>query len=152
MKMLPMADPKTPVFTPRGDKEAIEAGLAFQPKFDADGLIPAIVTDASTGEVLMFAWMNEEALALTIETCVGHFWSRSRCALWKKGDESGNVLNVIELRTDCDQDVVWLRVHVGGDGLACHTGRRSCFYRSVLLGAPPTRALRLRPTDESDIR
>jgi len=138
-----MANPKTSRFAPRGSKETIESGLAFQPKFDGDGLIPAIVTDADTGDVLMFAWMNEEALALTVETRVGHFWSRSRRALWKKGAESGNLLAVVEMRTDCDQDVVWLRVHVKGEGLACHTGRRSCFYRSVLLGAAPLSALRL---------
>jgi phosphoribosyl-AMP cyclohydrolase len=124
----------------------------LQPKFDADGLIPAIVTDSGTGEVLMFAWMNEEALALTIETSVGHFWSRSRGALWKKGAESGNVLNVVEMRVDCDQDVVWLRVHVEGDGLACHTGRRSCFYRSVDLGSARQGALRFAPIERSGRR
>jgi len=137
-----MADTDTR-FSTRGDKESLEEALAFQPKFDADGLVPAIVTEASTGEVLMFAWMNADALACTIETGVGHFWSRSRRALWKKGEESGNVLKVVELRTDCDQDVVWLRVTVAGDGVACHTGRRSCFYRSVPLGSAPTAALRL---------
>jgi len=137
-----MNDPTQTKFTPRGDTHAIEEGLALQPKFDADGLIPAIVTDASTGEVLMFAWMDANALALTIETSVGHFWSRSRRALWKKGEESGNVLNVVEMRVDCDQDVVWLRVRVGGDGVACHTGNRSCFYRSVPLGSAPPAMLR----------
>ena len=126
-----MALTKTPVFAPRGSKADIEAGLDFQPKFEADGLIPAIVTDAGTGEALMFAFMNAEALALTIETGIVHFWSRSRAALWKKGAESGNMFNVVEMRTDCDQDVLWLRVSVEGDGHACHTGRRSCFYRLV---------------------
>jgi phosphoribosyl-AMP cyclohydrolase len=126
-----MALTKTPVFAPRGSKADIEAGLDFQPKFDADGLIPAIVTDAGTGEALMFAFMNAEALALTLETGIAHFWSRSRAALWKKGAESGNMFNVVEMRTDCDQDVLWLRVTVEGDGHACHTGRRSCFYRLV---------------------
>jgi phosphoribosyl-AMP cyclohydrolase len=130
-------------FAPRGDKESLEEALAFQPKFDGDGLIPAIVTEATTGDVLMFAWMNADALALTIETGIGHFWSRSRGTLWKKGEESGNVLKVIELRTDCDQDVVWLRATVAGDGVACHTGRRSCFYRSVPLGNAPTAAVQL---------
>lgn len=133
-----MADPITSLFTARGSKDEIEASLVFQPKFDADGLIPAIVTDAETGEVLMFAWMNAEALALTLETKIGYFWSRSRRALWKKGAESGNVLNVVEMRTDCDQDVVSLRVSIAGDELACHTGRRSCFFRSVPLGAAPS--------------
>jgi phosphoribosyl-AMP cyclohydrolase len=128
-----MALTKTYAFTPRGSKAEIETGLDFQPKFDADGLIPAIVTDARTGEVLMFAFMNAEALALSMETGIVHFWSRSRGALWKKGAESGNVFNIVEMRTDCDQDVVWLRVTVAGDGQACHTGRRSCFYRLVAV-------------------
>ncbi len=125
-------------FAPRGTPEEVERGLAFQPRFDADGLMPAIVTDAASGEVLMFAWMNAEAVALTLETRIGHFWSRSRRKLWRKGEESGNLLHVAEARTDCDQDVLWLKVSVGGDGVACHTGARSCFYRSLPLGAPPT--------------
>jgi phosphoribosyl-AMP cyclohydrolase len=123
-------------FASRGDPAEIEAGLTFQPKFGDDGLIPAIVTDAASGEVLMFAWMNADALALTMETGVGHFWSRSRGRLWKKGEDSGNVLRVRELRTDCDQDAIWLKVVVGGAGVACHTGARSCFYRSLPLGLP----------------
>lgn len=130
-------------FAARGSAQEIEAGRVFQPKFDAEGLIPAIVTDAGSGEVLMFAWMNAQALALTIETRIGHFWSRSRGSLWKKGEESGNTLSITELRTDCDQDVVWLKARVEGDGVACHTGARSCFYRSVPLGAAPTPGLRL---------
>jgi phosphoribosyl-AMP cyclohydrolase len=128
------ADPR---FAPRGPIEDIERGSTFQPKFDADGLIPAILTDAVGGGVLMFAWMNEEALALTLETRIGHFWSRSRGRLWKKGEDSGNVLRVAEILTDCDQDVLWLKAQVEGDGVACHTGARSCFYRSVPLGAKP---------------
>jgi phosphoribosyl-AMP cyclohydrolase len=135
-------------FASRGTKQEVEAGLAFQPKFDADGLIPAIVTDAGSGEILMFAWMNAEALALTLETKLAHFWSRSRGALWKKGEESGNVFNVVEMRTDCDQDVVSLSVRVEGDGLACHTGRRSCFYRTVPLGKVPPDALSLAEAKE----
>lgn len=121
------------LFSPRGDTLVIEQGSEFQPKFDADGLIPAIVTDAASGEVLMFAWMNAEALALTLATRKAHFWTRSRKKLWLKGEESGNVLAVEEMRTDCDQDVIWLRVSVRGDGVACHTGARSCFYRAVDL-------------------
>jgi len=113
------------------ENKQLEEGLTFTPRYDAAGLIPAIVTDATSGEVLMFAWMNAEALALSVESGVAHFWSRSRSARWKKGEESGNVLNIIEMRTDCDQDVIWLRVQVAGDGVACHTGRRSCFYRVV---------------------
>jgi phosphoribosyl-AMP cyclohydrolase len=127
----------TPRFAERGAPKDIERGLGFQPAFDADGLIPAIVTDAASGEVLMFAWMNAEALARTLETRLAHFWSRSRRRLWLKGEESGNVLHVAEIRTDCDQDSLWLKVAVGGDGVACHTGARSCFYRSLPLGAGP---------------
>ena len=123
-------------FASRGLPAQVESSLRFQPKFDADGLIPAIVTSADSGEVLMFAWMNAEALARTIETRIGHFWSRSRKKLWKKGEESGNLLRVRELRTDCDQDALWLKVSVDGEGVACHTGERSCFYRAVELGSP----------------
>lgn len=112
--------------------ETIETTRSFEPKFSADGLIPAIVTDRKTGDVLMFAFMNEKALNETIASGIAHFWSRSRAKLWKKGEESGNLLKVIELRTDCDQDVIWLTVDVEGDGVACHTGERSCFYRRVV--------------------
>ena len=122
-------------FAPRGEPHEIEEGTTFQPKFDADGLIPAIVTDAASGEVLILAWMNGEALARTLETRSAHFWSRSRQALWPKGEQSGNALQVVELRTDCDQDAVWLRVKVAGDNATCHTGRRSCFYRTVDVGS-----------------
>jgi phosphoribosyl-AMP cyclohydrolase len=133
----------TSLFAPRGTPAEVEASLRFQPRFDADGLIPAIVTDAVSGEVLMFAWMNAEALAHTIETRIGHFWSRSRGRLWKKGEESGNLLRVSEMRTDCDQDVLLLKVTVEGDGVACHTGERSCFYRTVAMGVAPSPALPL---------
>lgn len=129
-------DSPFPPFAPRGITADIEQGTAFQPKFDADGLIPAIVTDASGQGVLMFAWMDAQALVLTIETGIGHFYSRSRRKLWKKGEESGNLLRVIELLTDCDQDVVWLKARVEGDGVACHTGAVSCFYRALPLGGP----------------
>jgi phosphoribosyl-AMP cyclohydrolase len=128
----------SPKFAPRGTPTEVEASLTFQPRFDTDGLMPAIVTDAASGDVLMFAWMNAEAVALTLETRVAHFWSRSRRRLWKKGQDSGNVLHVSEVRTDCDQDVLWIRATVDGAGVACHTGARSCFYRSLPLGAAPT--------------
>jgi len=118
-------------FAPRGGREEIEEGTTFSPKFDGDGLIPAIATDASSGEVLMFAWMNAEALRLTLDEGVATFYSRSRGRLWKKGETSGEVLKVTEVRTDCDQDVIWLKVEPQGRGAACHTGRRSCFYRVV---------------------
>ena len=134
-----------PLFAERGTNDDIERGLQLQPKFDADGLIPAIVTDAASGQVLMFAWMNAEALALTLESRLGHFWSRSRGRLWKKGEDSGNLLDVVELLVDCDQDALWLKVHVRGKGVACHTGAPSCFYRSVPLGAKPSPGLRMTP-------
>jgi phosphoribosyl-AMP cyclohydrolase len=125
----------TDTFATRTTASDIENGDVFQPKFDAGGLIPAIVTDAASGSVLMFAFMNETALRLTLETGIAHFWSRSRNRLWKKGEESGNLLNVAEIRTDCDQDVVWLTASVAGGGVACHTGATSCFYRK-LTGTP----------------
>ncbi len=118
-------------FAPRGSHEQIEEGSTFSPKFDDAGLIPAIVTDAASGDVLMFAWMNAEALRLTLDEGVAIFYSRSRGKLWKKGETSGEVLKVVEARTDCDQDVIWLKVEPQGRGAACHTGRRSCFYRVV---------------------
>ena len=135
-----MTNEKSYPFSPRGSAGEIETALALQPKFDADGLIAALVTDAKSGEVLMFAWMNAEALAATLETRLAHFWSRSRGRLWKKGEESGNLLHVEEIRVDCDQDALWLRVTVGGAGAACHTGERSCFYRTIELGPARIRA------------
>ena len=113
------------------DKRALEEGEAFTPRFDADGLVTAVVTDAADGMLLMVAHMNAEALALTVETGVAHYWSRSRGTLWKKGESSGNLQTVVEIRTDCDQDAVWLKVRVAGHDATCHTGRRSCFYRTV---------------------
>jgi phosphoribosyl-AMP cyclohydrolase len=115
-----------------GNGETIEQTQSFLPKFGADGLMPAIVTDLKSGNVLMFAHMNEEALRKTIASGFAHFWSRSRSKLWKKGEESGNLLKVNEVRTDCDQDVVWIIAEVEGDGVACHTGATSCFYRRVV--------------------
>jgi len=106
-----------------------EEGLAFRPKFDANGLVTCVATDAASGEVLMVAHMNEEALRRTIATGEGWYYSRSRKALWKKGETSGHVQRVVEMRTDCDQDAVWIRVEQ--TGAACHTGRHSCFYRAV---------------------
>jgi phosphoribosyl-AMP cyclohydrolase len=119
-------------FAARGTTREIEEGLVFAPKFDQDGLISCVVTDAVTGEVLMFAHMNEEALARTIETGEAWFYSRSRGTLWRKGESSGHTLRVQELRVDCDQDALWIKAQPQGPG-ACHTGRRSCFYRAVRL-------------------
>lgn len=113
------------------DKRRREEGTTFLPAFDADGLIPCVTVDDRDGAVLMVAYMNAEALRLTIETGTAHYWSRSRQSLWRKGDTSGQIQSVVEIRTDCDQDCLLLRVSVGGDGGACHTGRRSCFYRRV---------------------
>jgi len=118
----------------------IEEGLALTPRFDANGLITAVATDAATGEVLMVAHMNADALAKTIESGEAWYYSRSRKALWKKGESSGHVQRVVELRVDCDQDAVWLRVEQHGAG-ACHTGRRSCFYRMIPLGQKGTARL-----------
>lgn len=103
----------------------------FQPSFDSSGLITAIVSDARDNVVLMVAHMNAEALRLTRETGLAHFWSRSRNALWKKGETSGETLRVTEILTDCDQDVLLVRAVPQGKGAACHTGRKSCFYRRV---------------------
>lgn len=103
----------------------------LSPRFDANGLVTAITVDATDGAILMLAHMNEEALALTIDTGIAHYWSRSRNALWKKGETSGNLQHVEEIRLDCDQDAVLLKVRVAGHDATCHTGRRSCFYRRV---------------------
>jgi phosphoribosyl-AMP cyclohydrolase len=111
----------------------LEEGTALTPAFDANGLVTAVVTDVRTGDVLMLAHMNAEALAKTIETGEAWYFSRSRRKLWKKGEQSAHVQRVVELRVDCDQDAVWLKVEQAGGG-ACHTGRRSCFYRAVPLG------------------
>jgi phosphoribosyl-AMP cyclohydrolase len=108
-----------------------EETTEFQPRFGPDGLIAAIVTDAETGQVVMFAWMNAEALDKTLATGKAHYWSRSRAALWQKGETSGNVQAVREIRVDCDQDALWLSVETGGAGVNCHTGRKSCFYRQI---------------------
>lgn len=105
--------------------------MAFAPRFDANGLVTAVVTDAGDGTVLMVAHMDADALARTLETDLAHFWSRSRGKLWLKGETSGNTLSIVSMRADCDQDALWLSVRVNGDGVSCHTGRRSCFYRRV---------------------
>ena len=106
-----------------------EEGTALLPKWDAVGLVTAVASDAATGELLMLAHMNAEALERTLATGEAHFWSRSRGRLWRKGEESGHVLRVVEARVDCDQDAIWLKVEPAGP--ACHTQRRSCFYRRI---------------------
>jgi phosphoribosyl-AMP cyclohydrolase len=125
----------------------VEEGLAFIPKFDADRLITAVVTDAKSGDVLMVAHMNEEALRKTVASGEAWYYSRSRKALWRKGETSGHVQRVIELRVDCDQDALWLRVDQQGPG-ACHTGRRSCFYRAIPLGKTGAVTLELRDAEK----
>jgi phosphoribosyl-AMP cyclohydrolase len=124
-------------FAPRVSVEQVEEGSELAPKFDAEGLIPVVTTDAATGELLMHAYMNAEALTKTMETGEAHYWSRSRKALWHKGATSGLVQKVKELLIDDDQDCVWLRVEVAGSGASCHVGYRSCFYRRVPLGKTP---------------
>lgn len=131
-------------FAPRDEAKA-ESGTALMPKFDRDGLVTAIAQDASSGEVLMVAHMNAEALTRTISTGEAWFWSRSRKTLWRKGETSGNTLAVREMRIDCDQDTVLMKVAMAGDGAACHMGYRSCFYRTVPLGAEPGPDLALAP-------
>jgi phosphoribosyl-AMP cyclohydrolase len=111
------------------DSNDIEEGLEFKPKFDASGLVTCVATDAATGEVLMVAHMNDEALRKTIASREAWYFSRSRQSLWRKGESSGHVQRVVEMRMDCDQDAIWIRVEQ--TGAACHTGRRSCFYRAV---------------------
>ena len=116
-------------FPTAATKTDLERGTALAPRFDAAGLICAVTTDATSGDVLMVAWMNAEALQMTLDTGFAHYFSRSRQSLWKKGETSGQLQHVRELRVDCDQDAVLLKVDVQGDGGACHVGFRSCFYR-----------------------
>ena len=129
----------------RGETGDREEGSAFEPKFGADGLATCVTVDASTGDVLMVAHMNEAALRATLATGVLHYWSRSRGALWRKGDTSGQTQTLVEMRVDCDQDSFLAFVNVRGDGGACHTGRRSCFYRRVETDGGATRLAFIEP-------
>lgn len=113
--------------------EQVEEGLVLAPKFDRAGLIPVVTTDADSGEVLMVATMDAEALLRTVDTREAHYWSRSRQRLWRKGATSGLVQEVVDMRIDDDQDALWLRVRVRGAGASCHVGYRSCFYRSIVM-------------------
>ena len=115
-------------------KSEIEEGVRLDPRFGPDGLLTCVAVDAGTGEVLMVAYMNREALRRTVETGRAWYWSRSRGELWLKGATSGQIQTVVEMRVDCDQDAILIKVRVGGDGGSCHTGRRSCFYRVAPLG------------------
>ena len=133
-------------FAERGSADEVEEGLAFAPKFGSDGLVTCVTADAKTGEVLMVAYMNAEALARTIESGQAWYYSRSRRKLWRKGESSGHVQRVVEMRVDCDQDAVLIKVEQAGEG-ACHTGRRSCFYRGVPLGTAVTKSTKLEYRD-----
>ena len=137
-----------PIFAPQTDKTETEKGTILRPKFDADGLVPAIVTDADSGEVLMLGYMNEGALARTIEEGEAWYWSRSRQEYWKKGATSGQIQQVVEMRTDCDQDAILIKVRVAGNGATCHVGYRSCFYRTVELGKSASAETKLSITQE----
>jgi len=117
------------LFPAAADKHALEEGTVLSPRFDANGLVTVVATEAVSGAVLMVAHMNAEALSRSIETGEAWYWSRSRQELWHKGATSGQIQTIVEMRVDCDQDAIWLKVRVGGDGGCCHTGRCSCFYR-----------------------
>ncbi|MBE9168860.1 phosphoribosyl-AMP cyclohydrolase [Pleurocapsales cyanobacterium LEGE 06147] len=123
-----------PLFTARTSVEQVEEGSLLAPKFDSNGLIPVVTTNVNTGEVLMQAYMNEEALVKTIETGEAHYYSRSRQQLWHKGQSSGLVQKVQQLSLDDDQDCIWMRIEVAGSGASCHVGYHSCFYRSIPIG------------------
>lgn len=134
---------RDPLFGERGSLEQVERGEVFAPKFNAEGLIPAIAVSVETGEVVMQAYMNRAALRKTVETGEAHYWSRSRQALWHKGASSGHVQRVRELRVDCDQDCLLLKVEVAGPG-SCHLGYVSCFHRAVVLDPGGEGPLKLR--------
>jgi phosphoribosyl-AMP cyclohydrolase len=131
-----------------GKPSDIEEGLELAPKFDADGLVTCVVTDAGNGDVLMVAHMNAEALKRTVETGEAWYFSRSRKALWKKGESSGHTQRVAEMRVDCDQDAIWIKVEQTGPGV-CHTGRRSCFYRAVPVKQAGTVTLQFRDAERT---
>lgn len=129
--------------------EQVEEGSELAPKFDAEGLIAVVTTDYASGEVLMHAYMNEEALKKSIQTGEAFYWSRSRKVLWHKGATSGLVQKIRELRIDDDQDALWMRVEVSGSGASCHVGYRSCFYREIPTGASQTNTLTYKETSKT---
>ncbi len=131
------------VFAERTSVEQVEEGCDLAPKFDADGLLPVVTTQADNGDVLMLGYMNAEALKLTIQTGEAHYWSRSRKCLWHKGATSGLTQKIVDLRIDDDQDAIWLKVEVAGSGASCHVGYHSCFYRSIPTGKAPSPELKL---------
>ena len=127
-------------------RQNLENGTIFTPKFDKTGLIPCIVTDADSAEVVMYAFMNAESLRLSIKTREAHYWSRSRRELWHKGATSGSIQNIIDMRTDCDQDVIWISVTTMNSGANCHTGQKSCFYRKIVESGSPDEQIKLEKT------
>jgi phosphoribosyl-AMP cyclohydrolase len=137
-------------FAPQGDPQQVEEGRLFAPKFDGNGLVTCVVTDAWSAEVLMVAHMNAAALAKTIETGEAWYFSRSRNALWRKGESSGRTQRVVDMRVDCDQDAIWIRVEQEKSG-ACHTGRRSCFYRVVPIRQKVDRSMLLTFRDDEKL-
>ena len=143
--------PWRPWFSERRSVSGVEEGALLAPKFDEQGLLPVVTTDAESGELLMHGWMNAEALIRTIETGEAHCWSRSRRRLWHKGGTSGFVQQVVEMRVDDDQDAVWLRVRMPGAGASCHVGYRSCFYRSIPVGVLEDAPLTLRFEEETKV-
>ncbi len=138
------------------DKKELEEALVFKPRFDKHGLIPCITTCIHSGDVLMFAFMNEDALDKTIQSGEAHYWSRSRACLWHKGATSGYTQKVMEMRTDCDQDCIWIRANVNtpednpAKAAACHTGRKTCFYRQIATGAQNVSDAQMRFCDNSE--
>lgn len=139
-----MWTPSTP-FPPPSAAQQLEEGASLTPKFDRDGLITCVATRAGSGEVLMVAHMNAQALAKSIETGEAWYWSRSRQELWHKGETSGQIQKIIDMRIDCDQDTLWIMVEVSGDGGCCHTGRDDCFYRQVTRNGDGVPVLRMAP-------
>jgi phosphoribosyl-AMP cyclohydrolase len=137
----------SPFRKPSSQKDA-EEGLLLTPNFDSSGLVTAVVTDSKSGDVLMVAHMNAEAMRKTIDTGEAHYFSRSRNKLWRKGESSGHSQRVVEMRVDCDQDAVWIKVVQEGPG-ACHTGRRSCFYRTVAFGKAGSVTLEFRDDEKT---
>jgi phosphoribosyl-AMP cyclohydrolase len=133
------------MFPASTSRRELEEGAAFTPRFGPDGLVTAVAIDADTGEVLMVAHMNEAALARTLETQEAWYWSRSRGELWRKGATSGQIQSLVEMRVDCDQDALLLKVRIGGNGGCCHTGRRSCFYRVVEVAEAKSRLVHSDP-------
>ncbi|MBL8660581.1 MAG: phosphoribosyl-AMP cyclohydrolase [Rhodospirillales bacterium] len=151
---VPPASPSSPApqpsFARRLTVEQVEEGVELAPKFDAEGLIAVVTTDADSGEVLMLAYMNAEALRRTLTDGEAYYWSRSRRCLWHKGATSGLIQKVVEMRIDDDQDAVWLRVRIDG-GASCHVGFRSCFYRAVPVGRERDETAALRFVEDEKV-